>query len=137
LSLSLYRLADQLRRPRINTGERGEDIAHRWLRSRGFTVVARNWRPPEGGGELDIVAWERDELVFVEVKARLSNLSAPERAIDPDKIRALRRAARAYVRRALPHGAEPQESNEETRIRFDVVTIFGNEVDHLRDAFPF
>jgi putative endonuclease len=123
----LYRFADLLRRRHAATGEQGEDLAHRYLRRLGFTVVARNWRPPQGGGEIDIVAWERDVLVFVEVKTRLNDSSAPERAIDEDKIRALRRAARDYVRRA---GAT------EAAIRFDVVSIAGRQVEHLREAFP-
>ena len=50
-----------------------------------------------------------------------------EREIDPDKIDALRRAARDYIRRA---GAEEAEA------RFDVVCITGGMVEHLRDAFP-
>ena len=69
-----------------NLGQHGEDLAHRWLRRNGFTVVARNWRPPQGGGEIDIVAWEGDSLVFVEVKSRASgDWSAPERDIDARK----------------------------------------------------
>jgi putative endonuclease len=129
----LYRLAARLRRARVETGERGEDQAHRYLRSLGFIVVARNWRPPQGGGEVDIVAWEKrkgeaDILVFIEVKTRESNpWSAPERAIDEDKIQALRRAARAYLRRA---------GVDESRSRFDVVSITGENLEHLRDAFP-
>jgi putative endonuclease len=94
----------------------------------GYTVAARNWRPPQGGGELDLVAWDGGTLVFVEVKFRSSGeWSAPERAIDPDKIHALRRAARDYIRRA---GAEEAEA------RFDVICITGEAIDHLRDAFP-
>jgi putative endonuclease len=122
----LYRFADRLRRHRVKQGERGEDLAHRYLRRHGFTVVARNWRPPQGGGEIDIVAWERDVLVFVEVKTRASaEWSAPERAIDEDKVRALRRTARDYVRRC---GADPD------RVRFDVVAITGAELEHLPGA---
>jgi putative endonuclease len=110
-----------------NFGRRGEDLAHRFLRRNGFTVVARNWRPPQGGGEIDIVAWESETLVFVEVKSRASGeWSAPERDIDADKIGALRRAARDYVRRS---GAD------ESRIRFDAVSITGDTIMHLRDAF--
>ncbi len=121
-----YRLADRLRRPFVETGEQGEDQAHRYLRSRGFIVVARNWRPPQGGGEIDIVAWDREVLVFIEVKTRLSTQSAPERAVDEDKMTALRRAARDYIRRA---GAE------QSKHRFDLVTIFGTKLDYLPDAF--
>lgn len=124
----LYRIADGLRhRRQRDTGRRGEDLAHRHLRARGFIVVARNWRPPQGGGEIDIVAWEGDCLVFVEVKTRTSaEWSAPERDIDVDKIKTLRRAARDYVRRA---------NADESRVRFDAISITGRTIDHLRDAF--
>jgi putative endonuclease len=124
----LYRIADGLRyRRRSNLGQHGEDLAHRHLRRNGFTVVARNWRPPQGGGEIDIVAWEDDLLVFVEVKTRASGeWSAPERDIDAEKIHALRRAARDYVRRS---GAD------DSRVRFDAISITGNKLEHLRDAF--
>jgi putative endonuclease len=131
----LYRLGDRIRyRKHGNLGAYGEDRAHRWLRRHGFTVAARNWQPPQGGGEIDIVAWEGDFLVFVEVKSRASaDGSAPERAIDDEKIRALRRAARDYVVRT---GADP------ARARFDVIAITisaaGEELEHLehfRDAF--
>jgi putative endonuclease len=125
----LYSLADRLRyRCHGNNGRRGEDIAHRYLRKRGYVVAARNWRPPQGGGEIDLVAWEQGKLVFVEVKFRVSGQwSAPERAVDNDKIQTLRRAARDYIRRAAA---------EEAEARFDVVCVTGSLVEHLRDAFP-
>lgn len=109
---------------------RGEDLAHRYLRKRGFTVAARNWRPPQGGGEIDIVAWEGDRLVFVEVKTRaMTSVSAPERGIDREKMQTLRRAARDYARRS---GADPE------RVRFDAIAITGAEesIEFFRDAFP-
>src|SRR6185312_14404164 len=69
----LYRLADRLRfRRHGNAGRHGEDLAHRYLRSQGMLVVARNWRPPQGGGEIDLIAREGETLVFVEVKWRAS-----------------------------------------------------------------
>jgi putative endonuclease len=124
----LYRIADAGRyRKHDNLGQHGEDLAHRWLRRNGFTVVARNWRPPQGGGEIDIVAWDGDSLVFIEVKTRAPGASsAPERDIDAEKINALRRAARDYVRRS---GAD------ESKVRFDAISIAGNKLEHLRDAF--
>jgi len=113
-------------------GKRGEDLAHRYLLRQGLLVVARNWRPPQGGGEIDLIACERDPagdtLVFIEVKSRESyEWNAPERDVNADKIVALRRAARDYVRRAH---ADPG------RIRFDVIAITGGRIEHLRDAFP-
>ncbi|HXJ39927.1 MAG TPA: YraN family protein [Bryobacteraceae bacterium] len=125
----LYKFADHLRHRRhADVGRRGEDLAHRYLRKNGFIVAARNWRPPQGGGELDLVAWEGHKVVFVEVKSRQAGAtSAPERDIDPEKIQALRRAARDYLRRS---GADPNQT------RFDVITVTGTAIAHLRDAFP-
>ena len=124
----LYRLADRLRyRRHADVGKRGEDLAHRYLRRQGLLIVARNWRPPQGGGEIDIVAWEGEWLVFVEVKTRASaEWSAPERDIDLEKIQALRRAAHDYIRRV---------DADESRVRFDAISITGRTIQHLREAF--
>ena len=110
-------------------GRRGEDLAHRYLEGRGMTVVARNWQPSAGPGEIDLVAWEGDRLVFVEVKTRDSaEFGEPERAVDADKQLHLTRAARDYARRA---GVEWQQ------VRFDVVAVIlsPRRIEWLRDAF--
>jgi len=128
----LYRLADRLRfRRHGDIGKRGEDLAHRYLRRQGLLIVARNWRPPQGGGEIDLIACEPapggDMLVFVEVKSRTSEeWNAPERDVDSEKMIALRRAARDYIRRSR---ADPG------RTRFDVIAITGSSIEHFRDAF--
>ena len=128
LLIPLYRIADGLRyRKHGDIGQYGEDMAHRYLRRKGFIVAARNWRPPQGGGEIDIVAWEGDWLVFVEDKTRTSGeWSAPERNVDREKMQALRRAARDYIRRT---------NADESRVRFDAVSITGRKIEHFRDAF--
>jgi putative endonuclease len=125
----LYILGDWLRwRRHRNLGRRGEDLAHRYLRRAGYTVTARNWRPPQGGGEIDLVAVQGDLLVFVEVKTRASDsVSAPEREIDNEKMWALRRAARDYARRA---------KRADQPARFDVIAIAGDKLQHFEDAFP-
>ena len=70
---------------------------------------------PSGDGKADIVAWERDTLVIVEVKSRESaDYGPPDRAIDPEKLRHMRRVALEYGRKT----ETPWE-----RIRFDVVTV--------------
>ncbi len=124
----LYRIADGLRyRKHGDIGRHGEDLAHRWLRARGFRIVARNWRPPQGGGEIDIIAREDDWLVFVEVKTRTTGeWAAPERDVNGEKIQALRRAARDYMRRTYA---------DESRIRFDAISVTGRSIEYLRDAF--
>ena len=113
----IYRVADALRRRTLsaNHGRIGEDLAHRFLRRRGCTVVARNYRPPAGHGEIDLVVWHGEKLVFVEVKTRdTSDFGEPERAVDAEKRLHLTRAARDYARRA---GVEWQN------VRFDVVAV--------------
>jgi putative endonuclease len=134
----LLRLSDALRdrgRRRFwpadqAAGRRGEDLAHRYLERRGMTVVARNWQPSAGPGEIDLVAWEGDRLVFVEVKARGGDeFGAPERNVDAGKREALERAARNYARRA---GVAWE------RVRFDLVgVVLGDPpaISHRKDAF--
>ena len=113
----LYRAADRFRRRRYpeNHGRIGEDLAHRYLRKHGCTVVARNYRPPSGPGEIDLVAWEGDRLVFVEVKTRASEeFGAPESAVDAEKRMRLLWAATEYARRA---GVAWEKT------RFDIVSV--------------
>ena len=61
-------------------GKAGEDLAARFLESNGFNILERNYHFERG--EIDLVAEEGDELVFIEVKARNSTLfGAPEEAV--------------------------------------------------------
>jgi putative endonuclease len=101
--------------PAQAAGRRGEDLAHRFLRRQGFVIVARNYRLAAGDGEADLIAWEGDALVIVEVKARESAAyGPPDRAIGEEKIRHMRRVAREYSAKTNT----PWE-----QIRFDVVAI--------------
>ena len=80
----LYRVSDALRRRALagQHGRVGEDLAHRYLRGRGCTVVARNYRPRSGVGEIDLVAWHGKTLAFVEVKTRAGeDFGPPESAL--------------------------------------------------------
>ncbi len=128
----LYRAADALRRRKLsdNHGRIGEDMAHRYLREHGCTVVARNYRARSGQGEIDLVAWHGEQLVFVEVKTRSTvDFGTPDRAVDEDKRIALERTAREYARRANV-GWE--------KIRFDIVSVVLGKpvkVDWMQDAF--
>jgi putative endonuclease len=128
----LYRAADALRRRRLrgDPGRLGEDLAHRYLRGRGCTVVARNYRTRSGSGEIDLVVWHGEALVFVEVKTRASAAHGePESAVDSEKRRRLEYAARDYARRA---GVEWDQT------RFDIVSIVlerPERIDWIRDAW--
>ena len=128
----LYRLTDWLRRRSYpgNHGRIGEDLAHRFLRRRGCTVVARNYRARSGAGEIDLVVWHGETLAFVEVKTRSSEEhGAPATAVDADKRLALQHTAREYARRS---------GIEWDRTRFDIVSVLlekPTRIDWERDSF--
>ena len=132
---SLDRLRHAARRrtwhPDLASGRRGEDLAHRFLRRQGFIVVARNYRLASGDAEADLIAWEKDELVIVEVKTRASGeFGPPERAIDEQKTWHLHRIAREYARKT---------DTALERIRFDLVTVVLTDppaIELYRNAFP-
>jgi putative endonuclease len=115
-------------------GRRGEDLAHRYLRKRGFTIVARNYRLAAGDAEADIIAFdgsqEGKELVIVEVKSRATGeFGPPDRAIGEEKRAALVRVAKAYAKKS----ETPLE-----QVRFDVVGIILSDpptIEHHRGAF--
>ena len=117
------------------TGERGEDAAWFHLRGLGYTVIARRWQTPRMRGDLDLVAWDGETLVVVEVKTRTArDLYAAEAEVDRAKRNQLRGLANAY-RRRLPEGYR-----EAVPVRFDVMAVYllagGAEFEHFRATFP-
>lgn len=92
-------------------------------------IAARNYRTLGGAGEIDIVAWDGDALVFVEVKTRTTDdVAAPERNVDAGKARRMRVGISDYLRRA---------DREDDPFRMDLVTVVlepGVRVQHYRDA---
>ena len=112
------------------SGRRGEDLAHRFLRKQGYTIVARNYRLSSGDAEADLIAREGEDLVVVEVKTRATDeFGPPEQAVNPEKRRHLMRVAREYARKT----DTPWE-----RVRFDIVSIVLREppeITLLRAAF--
>ncbi len=112
-----------LRRAPDGAGERAERFAAEWLRrTKGFSIVARNWRnPSDRREEIDLVARDGEVLVFVEVKARAAGALVPGyHAVDARKKRVLRRAAGAYV---------AQLREKPRAFRLDIV-----EIAHAPDA---
>ncbi len=111
-------------------GRRGEVIAARYLEGVGLRIVERNWRCAQG--EIDLVAGEGDELVFVEVKTRSSvAFGHPLEAITTQKLARLRRLAAAWC------AAHPGNHD---RIRIDAVAVIAPAagpiaVEHLRRVF--
>ena len=104
-------------------GQRGEAYAAVYLEQLGYRLVAANFTLPVGrnlrgaviNAEIDIVAYDRDTLCFVEVKTRASDWFAPpEINVDLRKRRQVARAARVYLHML---GVEDQP------YRYDVVTV--------------
>ncbi|NCC25223.1 MAG: YraN family protein [Deltaproteobacteria bacterium] len=76
----------------LNLGREGEALALKHLLGLGYEIVACNWR--KGSYEIDFVCVDGDEVVFVEVKTRSSNVHGlPGQALDRNKARSLIRAA--------------------------------------------
>ena len=93
-------------------GDRGENLAARYLRNRGYKIISRNFRVDVG--EIDIVARDGKTIVFVEVKTRSYDDPAPEDQVDATKQHQLTKAGKVYLSRY----GYPQPP-----ARFDVVAI--------------
>jgi len=111
-------------------GRRGEAVAERYLTRLGYRIVERNFRIRRG--EIDLVAIDRDELVFVEVRYRSSSsYGTPSETVDFRKRRRLVRAAELFLLR---------RGRSEDPCRFDVIALSPSgegrvSVNHCRNAF--
>lgn len=112
-------------------GKRGELYAARWLRRRGYRIVAGGRRTRYG--EIDLVAVEGETIVFVEVKTRATGeLGDAAAAVDLDKQRKIARTALAFLK---------EHDLLEYRSRFDVVAIVWPkgarepQLQHIQSAF--
>ena len=78
-------------------GALGENLAAQYLEKLGYKILERNWHFSRTG-EIDIIALDRDALVFVEVKSRKSTaFGHPFEAIDEKKYNQVHSIARAYM----------------------------------------
>jgi putative endonuclease len=112
-----------------DVGAQGERIAERFLRKLGYKILARNYR--RGRGEIDLIALDGREIVFVEVKTRQSlDQSEPEDDVGPQKQRRISQIARQWLSR---------HDIGERRCRFDVIAVELTpgqpNVRHLIEAF--
>ena len=106
-------------------GDKGEQIAAEYLKGKGYKIIARNVHI--GDGEIDIIAQDGDNLVFVEVKTRYSySYGNPLEAITKDKIKHIINKKKMYI-----------SSNHlyNMQVRFDVIGTTGDEIEHIKDAF--
>jgi putative endonuclease len=113
----------------LTFGRHSEIRAIDYLRSIGFRIVTSGYRIK--GGEVDVIAWDGDVLVFVEVKAR-RNSDPPEDAVGMKKQQRVIRAAQSYLAKHHVH--------EEVPYRFDILAVTAAdgakaEFRLFRDAF--
>lgn len=110
-------------------GERGENLAARHLRDKGYKIIFRNYRCEVG--EIDIIARDGGTLVFVEVKTRADEEPAPEQQVNSTKQHQITKAAKTYLSR-YGHPQPPY--------RFDVVAVVwppnrDAQIRHIESAF--
>jgi putative endonuclease len=113
-------------------GRAGERLAAEHLQRRGFAILARNHQTR--WGELDLVGYDGETLVFCEVKSRRGSSRTPLEAITPAKARQVRRMAAAWLAetRDRPHAAD---------LRFDAIAVSVDAtgrlqaLDHLEGCF--
>ena len=123
--------------PHLELGARGERVAVEYLkREAGYRIVATNFVIPLGrgmknqrvDGEIDIIAYDGETLVFVEVKTRTSDeVASPERAVDLRKQRQIARAARRS-RRMMKVTDESY--------RYDVLTVMPEGAEFRIQLLP-
>jgi putative endonuclease len=111
------------------TGKTGEDIAAAFLKKKRYKIIERNYKCVFG--EVDIVARDMNDIVFIEVKSRKSkDFGEPEDAVTLNKQRKISKVALNYLK---------DRRLDDRDARFDVIAIKlsteGNIVKHIKNAF--
>jgi putative endonuclease len=109
-------------------GQKGEELAADHLEKAGYKILFRNWK--WGRNEIDIIAENREFIVFVEVKTRNDDYQMhPVTAVTRDKQKSIILAANGYL----------QKFNIDKEGRFDIITIIKSvdsfKIDHIEGAF--
>ncbi len=106
-------------------GSKGEKIAEKYLKKQGYAILERNYKTHYG--EADLIASKDGVIVFIEVKTRTSTeYGLPCEAVDSKKQNRYRRICEYFF-------YERRFDNVE--VRFDVIEILGDEINHIIDAF--
>ncbi len=113
---------------RKNTGDLGEDIAVEYLKEQGYEIIERNFRCKLG--EIDIIALDKDEIVFIEVKTRKTlSYGNPGDSVNEPKQKHIYRTAEYYL---LING----KLDDYTRL--DVIEVYledlGHRINHIKKA---
>lgn len=107
------------------SGHQGEEAAATYLASKGYQIVARNYR--RSCGEIDLIVRAQKKLIFVEVKKRASAaFGGPMGAVTPTKQHKIALTAQYYIKENAP---------KFDSIRFDVVCLLPGQITHVENAF--
>lgn len=105
-------------------GKEGEKLAIDYLMKKGYKILEKNFRTPIG--EIDIIAKDKNQIVIIEVKRRLSEkYGQPEFAVNYKKQEKLKKLALYYICKL----------GREYPVRFDVIAIKNKEINHIENAF--
>ena len=110
-------------------GRFGEEETARYLEYLGYYIICRNFRCIQG--EIDIIAKDDNELVFIEVKTRSSKkYGEAKEAVDKRKQEHIRNAASYFLYK---------NNIEKVRVRIDVIEVYTMsgkiEINHIKQAF--
>lgn len=112
----------------MNTRAQGslkEAEACRYIQSIGMLPLCQNYK--RFTGEIDLIAKDKDTIVFIEVKARENtSKGSPAEAVTKTKQKRIIQTALMYLKENRIHSA---------KMRFDVIAIYGSEIKYIRSAF--
>ena len=109
-------------------GNAGEQKACEYLKAQGYQILEQNFHCKVG--EIDIIAKNGKYLVFVEVKYRKnSSHGSPLEAVNFTKQKKISQTAGYYLM--------TKHKKENVSVRFDVVSVLGEEVTLIKNAFPY
>ena len=107
------------------TGAQGEMIAEKFLKDKGYKILEKNYKNTIG--EIDIIAKDKDIIVFVEVKYRKDDyFGLPREAVGKNKQFKIKKVASVYLNNKRLFN---------NQVRFDVVEVLGDNITHLEDCF--
>jgi putative endonuclease len=115
---------------RKHLGRKGERIARRYLRRRGYKILQTNYETKFG--EIDIICRKKRVVIFVEVKTRFSTrFGEPEASVIYRKQRKIANVAEYYIQRNKLYNLNA---------RFDIISIkltsrWKRDIRHIKDAF--
>ena len=109
-------------------GKTGEEIGTQYLIKNGYRIIIRNFKCKQG--EIDIIAQDKNEIVFIEVKTRRNiNYGYPIDAVDKRKQKHILNASKYYIY---------INKLEKRNIRFDVIEIYKKEkfyINHIKNIY--